>query len=167
VQDASVAVAHHYRVTKYDPALRDHSGAYTGDDWSMFAEIGGTFGGVRLTLAAYLDIEARHLVALASFFEESRTATVTAEGVENAMGTFRVSEGAELAPVDAIEAVRQMLRDEGWCRLVNGDRFYIHVGWDYYLYVGTETRCDQSVAFAAESGLFVDEDFPSPYLDDD
>jgi hypothetical protein len=32
----------HYRVTKYDPVLRDASGAYTGDDWIMFEQIGQT-----------------------------------------------------------------------------------------------------------------------------
>jgi hypothetical protein len=138
VQDPDVALLHHYRVTKYDPDLRDTAGAYTGDDWTTFSQIGGTFGGVPLTLATYLDVEARYLVALASFFEESRTSSVTAEGVEDSTGKFRVSEGTELSPTQAVEAVRQMLRDEGWCRLVDDDRFYVHVGWDYYLYVGTE-----------------------------
>jgi hypothetical protein len=59
VQDAGVPVLHHYRVTKYDPALRDERGAYTGDDWTMFDQIGETFSGVRLTLSTYLDLEAR------------------------------------------------------------------------------------------------------------
>lgn len=119
-----MAVLHHYRVTKYDPALRDESGAYTGDDWTMFGQIGQTFAGQRLTLATYLDVEARHLVALASFMGENNTASVTAEGVEDARGTFRVAEGSALSAVEATEAVRQMLRDDGWCRLVDHDRFY-------------------------------------------
>jgi hypothetical protein len=160
-------VLFHYRLTKYDPAFRDESGAYTGDDWTMASQIGETFGGARLTLPAYLEVEARHLVVLASFMEESETLSVCAQGVENAHGSFRVSEGAELSPFEAIEAVRQMLRDEGWCRLVDDDRFYLHVGWDYYLYVGTDTPCARSVALAGESGLFVDREFPSPYLEED
>ena len=165
MQDAVVALLHRYRVTKYDPALRDETGAYRGDDWTMFKEIGESFGGVQLTLSTYLDVEARHLVALASFFEESGVSRVMAEGVEDSGGTFRVREGDQLSPIEAIEAARQMLREEGWCRLVDDDRFYVHVGWDYYVYVGSETPCQQSVALAWEKGLFVDEDFPSPYLD--
>lgn len=58
-----------------------------------------------------------------------------------------------------------MLRDKDWCRLVDGDRFYTHVGWDYYVYVGTDKPTGQSVALARELGLFVDEDLPSPYLE--
>jgi hypothetical protein len=102
---------------------------------------------------------------LASFLEESETTSVRANGVENHGQTFRVSEGAELSPVEAIEAIRQMLRDERWCRLVDGDRFYIHVGFDYYVYVGTNMRCDRSLALAEQKGLFVDHDFPSPMLE--
>lgn len=165
MQDAAVPVLHHYRVTKYDPPLRDETGAYTGDDWSMFKEVGEMFDGVRLTLSTYLDVEARHLVALASFFDESGTSKVVAKDVEDGGGTFRVREGDQLSPVDAIEAVRQMLRDEGWCRLVDDDRFYVHVGWDYYVYVGSDKPCERSVAHTREVGLFVDENFPSPYLD--
>jgi hypothetical protein len=157
-------ILHHYRLTKYDPLLRDPSGAYTGDDWTMFEQIGQIFDGVRLTLSTYLDVEAQHLLVLASFLEESGTSRVTAVDVENADQTFRVSEGASLPPTEAIEAVRQMLRAEGWCRLIDDDRFYIHVGWDYYLYVGSEDPCERSVALATDRGLFVDRDFPSPYL---
>jgi hypothetical protein len=160
-----VAIHHYYRVTKYDPALRDDSGAYTGEDWTMFDDIGKSFDGVRLTLATYLEVEARHLVALASFLEENDTSGLTADGVENNGGGFRVVEGQRLSSVDAIECVRQVLRSEGWCRLSDDDRFYLHVGWDYYLHVGTDAPCDQSVELARKAGLFVDENFPSPYLD--
>lgn len=166
-QDANVAVLHHYRLTKYDPVLRDQTGAYTGDDWTMFGQIGQTFAGQRLTLAAYLSVEARHLVVVASFMEENNTSSVVADGVEDAHGTFRVGDGATLSAVEATDAVRQMLRDEGWCRLIEDDRFYVHVGWDYYLYVGTEKPCDESASLALEKGLFVDRDFPSPYLSGD
>lgn len=156
---------HQYRITKYDPRFRDKSGAYTRDEWTEFTDIGEIFGGVRLTLPTYLDVEANYLVAVASFLEESGTVTIRAEGVENANRSFRVTEGDVLSPIDAVEAIRQMLRDEGWCRLVDDDRFYVHVGWDYYMYVGSDQHCDQSVQLAESRGLFVDRDFPSPHLD--
>lgn len=92
-------------MTKYDPPFRNESGAYTGDEWTMFSEIGETFDGVRLTLSTYLDVEARHLVALASFFEESGTSMVTAESVQDPSTKFGIAEGAGLAPAEAIEAI--------------------------------------------------------------
>jgi hypothetical protein len=165
--DGEMAPPQQFRLTKYDPAVRDGTGAYTADDWIMFSQIGDEFDGERLTLAKYLDVEARHLVVLASFIEESGTAELAAEGVENSGGAFRVAEAAKLSPIEAIEAVRQMLRDEGWCRLIDDDRFYIHIGWDYYVYVGTDRPCERSVALAESVGLFVDRDFTSPYLSDE
>ena len=156
-------VRYHYRITKYDSALRDEHGHFTGDDWTSISDIGDTFAGVELTLATYLDVEARHLVALASFLEEADVSSVTAEGVENPDG-LRVCEGDRLSQLDALDTVRQMLREEGWCRLLHEDRFYLHVGYDYYVYVGTDRPCPRSVALAAESGLVVDEDVVSPYL---
>jgi len=162
----NVPLSYHYRLTKYDPAQRDASGAYTGDDWTMFDQIGQSFNGVPLTLPVYLDVEARHLVVVASFLEESGTPRLTAQGVEDSGNTFRVREGDALSDIEVIETVRQMLRGEGWCRLEKGDQFYVHVGWDYYVYVGTDRPCDGSVSLAEREGLFVDRDFPSPYLPD-
>jgi small subunit ribosomal protein S1 len=72
-----------------------------------------------------------------------------------------------LTHVEAIETVRQTLREDGWCRLVDDERFYINVGWDYYVYVGTDRPCDESVELAESLGLFVDRDFASPYMRDD
>ena len=69
--------AHQFRVTKYDPNLREEGGAYMGDDWTSISDIGQTFSGRRLTLADYLDIEANHLTVLASFIEEARVEFLT------------------------------------------------------------------------------------------
>jgi hypothetical protein len=159
---------HQYRLTKYDPALRDVRGVFTGDDWTAISDNGSTFAGVRLTLRSYLDVEGRHLAALASFIDESGTDMLVAEGVERAEGRFGIEEGDQLTPLEAIDAVRLMLRDDGWwCRLVDGNRFFIHVGWDYYSYIGSDRPCESSIEFAHERGLFIDRDFQSPYLRSD
>ena len=121
------------------------------------------FSGQRLTLADYLDFEAKHLVAVASFIEESDVLELVARDVEDSFGRFRVAERARLSPVEAIEVVRQLLREEGWCRLEDGERFFIHAGYDYYLFVGSDWPCTESVERAERLGLFVDPDFPSPY----
>lgn len=50
------------------------------------------------------------------------------------------------------------------CALVAEDRFHIHVGFEYYMYVGSNHACPRSVKRAGDLGLFVHEDFPSPQL---
>jgi hypothetical protein len=156
-----------YRVTKYDSTLRDERGAFTGDDWAAISDIGETFGGTRLSLAEYLAVEARHLVAVASFVEESGVSSLIAQGVENAGVDFPLREGMRLSALEAVDVVRLLLRERGWCRLDEPDRFYVHVGWDYYVYIGSHQACERSVGLARELGLYVDLDFPSPYWPSD
>lgn len=43
--------------------------------------------------------------------------------------------------------------------------FYIHVGWDYYVYVGSDRPCDRSVKLARQLGLFIHQPFESPHLE--
>jgi hypothetical protein len=134
-----------YDLSKCDPALRDSTGAFRGDDWTSISDIGGTYNGVGLTLPAYLDVEARHLSVVASFIEESDPqATFTAEGVqnpfcalpvitrrlENPVAEFVIPEGQVLSVVQALDVYRLMLREYGWCRLDSADRCFIHVGYD-------------------------------------
>lgn len=56
-----------------------------------------------------------------------------------------------------------MLRDQGaWCRLEAGDVFTVHVGWDQYVYVGSNRLCEEAVARTRELGLFPEPMTTSP-----
>lgn len=67
----------------------------------------------------------------------------------------------------ALELVRAMLRDEGaWCRLEGQDTFTVHVGWDQYVYVGSDRPCAAAVARTRELGLFAEPITASPYAAD-
>jgi hypothetical protein len=57
-----------------------------------------------------------------------------------------------------------MLRDNGaWCRLEAEDRFFVHVGYDQYKYIGSAQPCRHAVALTTASGLFVEPLDASPY----
>lgn len=58
-------------------------------------------------------------------------------------------------------ALRDVLREAYWCRFEAADAF-IHVGWDYYMYVGLLDPCLDAQQEARRLGLFV-ETFNSPY----
>jgi coenzyme F420-reducing hydrogenase delta subunit len=68
-------------------------------------------------------------------------------------------------PVSAgLELVRAMLRDNGaWCRLEVEDQFFVHVGFDQYVYVGSAVACEQAVALTHERGLFAEPIDASPW----
>ena len=159
-----------HRITKYDPADRDEHGHYTGTE-----DTGSDHG----------PVEAAYLATIAAFAEASnvdrleiREPAVTSFvhlGVEPPVeghglgGLFPPDltgyhDGAEVSLPVALELVRAMLRDQGaWCRLEVGDVFTVHVGWDQYVYVGSDRPCADAVARARELGLFPEPLTASPY----
>ncbi|WP_405453275.1 RNA-binding protein [Streptomyces erythrochromogenes] len=159
-----------HRITKYDPADRDERGHYTGTED---------------TDSDHGPVEAAYLAAIAAFAEASgierleiREPLVTGPvhfGVEPPVGGHGLGglfppdltgyhDGAEVSLPIALELVRAMLRGQGaWCRLEVGDRFTVHVGWDLYVYVGTDGPCADAVARTRELGLFPEPLTASPY----
>ncbi|WP_030899508.1 MULTISPECIES: hypothetical protein [unclassified Streptomyces] len=159
-----------HRITKYDPADRDEHGHYTGAED---------------TVSDHGPVEAAYLAAITAFAEASgidrleiRDPAVTGFvhfGVEppveghGLVGLFPPDltgyhDGSEVSLPVALELVRAMLRDQGaWCRLEAGDVFTVHVGWDQYVYVGTDRPCADAVARTRELGLFPEPLTASPY----
>ncbi|MFD0514706.1 hypothetical protein [Streptomyces aureus] len=76
-------------------------------------------------------------------------------------------DGAKVSVPVALELVRAMLRDQGaWCRLEQQDTFTVHVGWDQYVYVGSDQPCEAAVVRTRELGLFAEPITASPYAAD-
>ncbi|MEU3606421.1 RNA-binding protein [Streptomyces sp. NPDC035033] len=159
-----------HRITKYDPADRDEHGHYIGTED---------------TVSDHGPVEAAYLAAIAAFAEASGVERVEIRDPEVAgfvhfgleppvegygLGGIFPSDltgyhdGAEVSLPVALELVRAMLRDHGaWCRLEAGDVFTVHVGWDQYVYVGSDRPCADAVARTRELGLFPEAMTASPY----
>ena len=130
-----------YRVTKYNPAFRDQSGAYTKVEWTSFTQIGQTFSGVMLTSDEYEHVEQAYVQAALSFLRESGLFTMRVAGLENSQTHPLDVQNDSVLPLDRIsEIIRRILREEFWCRLEGGQSF-IHFGWDYYMYIGVFHPC--------------------------
>jgi hypothetical protein len=154
---------HQYRVTKYNPALRNASGAYTKEEWTSFRDVGHSRGGIALSSEDYLRVESAYIDVAKKFIAEDGGSALRAFGVENrADSTEAPSEGALISERDLPAVCRSILREKFWCRLEADDRF-LHFGYDYYMYVGVKSECVTSIAAAAAIGLFV-EQFASPYF---
>ncbi|SHG76971.1 RNA-binding protein [Streptoalloteichus hindustanus] len=159
-----------HRVTKFDPADRDEHGHYVGDQ-----DVTSDHG----------VLEAAYLAAVTAFAEDTGVTTLTIRDPELAPG---ISFGAEapmeghgligLFPADlagyhdgaqvplalGVDLVRVMLREAGaWCRLEVEGRFFVHIGFDQYMYVGSAEPCDRAVAHARALGLFPERLVASPY----
>lgn len=152
-----------FRVTKYDPAFRrGHRGPYTREEWTSISDVGRTVGGVPLTQTEYLRVEDAYVSSADAFLREAKVIALTVAGLENPLNLpLPFSEGAILDTDSVPSVIRRVLREEFWCRLEGADSF-VHVGYDYYMYIGVPVECPAAVTIARQLGLFP-EPFPSPY----
>jgi small subunit ribosomal protein S1 len=173
-----------FRVTKYDPGLRDRTGAFTGHDWTSVTEVGESFNGRVLTQQRYDQVENAYLQAVELFAHASGVDQLVVRDpslppgidlrVASSAATYAalelfplslhdVYDGLQVPLTVGVKLVRAMLRETGvWCRLEADGRFFAHVGWDYYLYIGSNQPCEQAADQVRRLGLFVEHQ-TSPY----
>jgi hypothetical protein len=145
-----------YRVTKYDPALRNASGAYPGGEWTSFGDVGTS-----VSSTDYERLESAYIEAATAFLDESGVTQLAVRGLEHSGRPVSVTEGLFLSPPEWAVEFRAVLRDEYWCRFEAPNGF-VHFGHDFYMYVGVHGVCERAIELAGELGLYV-EPFVSPY----
>ncbi len=151
-----------YRVTKYNPQYRDLSGAYQRADWTSISDVGRNFECGQLTQESYQAIEDAYIEVALAFLTESGCNGLQVTALENAQNTPSApGEGSTLSLQEIAPVLRGLLRERFWCRL-EASEVFVHIGYDYYMYVGVPTTCPAAQATAESRGLFVEE-FASPY----
>ncbi len=165
-------VANHYRVTKYDPSLRDRNDNYLGDEWTDRYDIGTEIGGHVLTEDEFEATVNKYLYAVEAFAHESGVTHLTVANMVKGRFTDKppwasLRNGSTVTLDTAVELVRSML--QGWVlgpKLEDGDRFYIHVAYHMYMWVGSDVECVRATAEAERIGLFVEPGVASWMLPD-
>ncbi|MFE2867191.1 RNA-binding protein [Embleya sp. NPDC059259] len=159
-----------YRVTKYDPADRDGYGRYTGIEHSE-SDRGPVEAGYLSAVAAFARDSGSTEVSIrepgvGGPVESGPAATAAGHGLAGLFPPDLTGyhDGARVPVATALELVRAMLRDSGaWCRLEDEGRFFVHVGYDQYVYVGSTDPCERALAHTRELGLFPEAMVGSPY----
>ena len=155
-----------YRITKYNPKNRDTQGRYLVDEWTAYSDIGQEFGGSVLTREEYLRVENTYVDAAIKLLDECGVSSLVIDSLENHLNYqsnyVALSDGQRLRDESLREGIRSLLRGDFWCRLQDGTRAFIHVGYDYYMYIGVPCPAQNSVRAVQSAGLFV-EPFESPY----
>jgi hypothetical protein len=145
-----------YRVSKYNPALRDSSGAYTVEEWTSVSDIGRSFDGVNLTQAEYQRVESAYVSAALAFLGESGVSELKVQELENPQGLrLEIEEGSTLPLERAAEVIRALLREEFWC-LLKAEGGSVHMGYDYLMSIRVPRRCPAAEKATVENGLFVE-----------
>ncbi|MGI5170988.1 RNA-binding protein [Spirillospora sp. CA-253888] len=164
---------HVHRITKYDPADRDGHGHYVGAE-DTSSDRGPVEAAYLEAIAAFAQetgverLEVRDpFVAGLSHFSSKPSAAGCDLAELFADGLHRFHDGARVSVAVGLELVRFMLRENGvWCRLAVEERFFVHVGYDQYVYVGSDLPCEGAQARAHRLGLFAEPLAASPYEPD-
>lgn len=156
---------YHWRISKFDPLSVTSS--KEEDDWTSISDVGKSFVGVPLTRAEYERVEETYLSSARSFMRDSGVNELSVSDKQlSSIASPRadaVTEGSVLDAEAALEVVRLELREELACRL-DGDGFHLAIGFDYYMFVGSDFPCRNAVEWTTSSGLFVEPNIISPYL---
>jgi hypothetical protein len=116
----------------------------------------------------YLLIEDAYVLAVDAFMETAGVREVVATGVEIHDGTWmssniRLDEGSTLSGDALHETVRACLREKVWCKLEGARGFFVHLGYDLYMFIGLPDGVEPPAALPY---LFIEE-AESPYLHDE
>lgn len=165
------------RATKYDPAKRDARGVFHDNEWTSVSDIGKMFDGEVLTADEYLAAEDAYIAAIFQMLEAADLSRLSIELLEEKGPTGRrrlqqldtrqlrerlgaIAIGDELDR-ERIELISRLsLREALWCKLAGKYDTYVHFGWDYYMYLGSQR--EGAYLGAPPSGMYF-EDFASPY----
>lgn len=159
-----------WRVTKYNPELRNEDGSYINqDEWISISDVGTT-----VSEEEYLKVESNYLDAIDAFMHEMGVKEVSIEALEqnfleeqepvvqSFLKNFQV--GSKLSTWAMRELSKWTLREVVWCKLSVPNQCFIHFGYDYYLYIGAKKDCSNARKKVEGLGLYVEE-FRSPHLE--
>jgi len=117
---------HEYRVTKYDPKLRNTLRHYSPVEWTFFAQVGKRVGGRVLTMAQYLRTEANYLQVVEAMLREASICELEARGFETKPHPGRGRTRKTVTVSQAIGLARLALRERLDGKLVAPLRAYVH-----------------------------------------
>lgn len=168
-----------YRITKYNPAYRDASGAYIKDEWISFSDVGKYYNDEIFSIQEYERVEQAYIqaiVKLMHFFGIDQLKCIycwkpekklidTTVPQEWVSVYDRIRRGSIISGNEIEVLLRLILRDYLVCKLAYRDQFFVHFGYDYYMYVGVPYDCASALQEIQKTGLFVEEIPVSPYLE--
>jgi len=165
-----------WRITKYNPKYRDENGTYKKNEWTSIHDVGKEFDGTQVTFHSYLIVEDAYVNAINRIIAGNGINSIKVEELEKAsyfdyqdlssMGAKQyfksLKNNADVSICNVEIIVRLLLREMMWCKL-SCESMFVHFGYDYYMYIGSEKTLEDELAIIESNGLFV-ETMLSPYM---
>ena len=159
-----------WRITKYNPKNRDEKGCYLDKkECTCFSEVG-----TKVSKEDYIRTESDYINAITTFMDELGVNKLYLNALEmwsDEVKSQNVSPflskmwvGKPISAQEIKELAKLTLRNVIWCKLSCKNKFFVHFGYDYYMYIGTNRDSPNARKKIEATGLYVEE-FYSPYLD--
>ncbi len=171
---------HQLRITKYNPKYRNKKGHYKRNEWTDIYEVGNHFEGVKFTKESYIKTENEYINAVVEILKENDLKHLRLIGFqenrykyslqifknkwfhETAYEQLNLFED-KLIPIEIMPLVIQLhLRGYIDSNLAIYKQFFVHFGYDYYMYVGAIRIPFELKEHLRSPSLFI-EDIISPY----
>ena len=152
-----------FRITKYDPHNRE-KGKYQVDEWTSISDIGKKFASGILTYAQYKSIEQAYIECCIALLREANVLELSISELEHYDGEISFPNRLR-DEKDIRRMIMCCLQEKCWAKLEASD-FFIHFGYDYYMYIGTNLPCSSVEETTKRHNLFC-ELYHSPYSDND
>lgn len=173
----------HYRITKYDPSNRNEQGHYLYDHWTEFGDIGRTLEGELVTVEKYLSVEQDYVNAIIEILRENKVDHLRVVGHDKKRLQESIKENKEkwfhrieFDNIDLFEDTKISLEEvaiicqmnfRNYCNisLEVKDLFFVHFGYDMYVYIGVTEITEELKSKLNKTQIFI-EDCYSPYYSD-
>ena len=164
------------RVTKYNPQNRDRNDIYLKKEWTSIGDVGKIFNDTMFTFESYLVYEEAYIDAILRIMRENKLKSFKIEALEKKSyvnyNDFFDSESQKyfsslknnmvISIHDITPIIRFTLRELIWCKLIS-HKMFVHFGYDYYMYIGSEKQLENVLEDIKNNGLFI-EPMVSPYM---
>ena len=137
------------------------NGAYTKNEWISICDVGKTYDGKVFTFKEYLSVEKAYLNVIEKVMLELNVKRVRIKQGEYMYS--KLNNSVLRSPEEVLMVARGCLREDFWCKLVTNN-FFVHFGYDYYMYIGANIEEKHMSEIARENGLFSELIQQSPYF---
>lgn len=118
-----------YRVTKYKGGGSAGGLSSPESEWASYLDVGAKVG-----LEEYLIIEGQYVGFVRDVCKLSHVDRLEVQELEVFVEETNYKDGQKIVLPDALNVVREVLREQIWCKLVS-EKVEFHFGYDYYMYV--------------------------------
>ncbi|MEK5464930.1 hypothetical protein MKY64_07940 [Paenibacillus sp. FSL R7-0210] len=183
------SIKYNWRITKYNPEYRNNHDQFMKEDWTSFSDIGKPFNGEILTFNDYIKIESKYVNTVSFFISYLEIPYLKVTHLEKYIHnelelehkhyqfpyfkhtsdqeTFitTIKDETIVDEKQTRQLCRYILRDHLWCKLEYNDLFFVHFGFDFYMYIGCNIDCTPLIKeILTDTSLYI-ENCISPYID--